>query len=177
VADRQGEITTLYNLARAQRNVGDLNDARSNIESSLKLIELLRAKIASRSLRASYLSTVYQHYEFYIDLLMRLHKQHPDDKLDRLALEISERARARTLVESLHESRKEINRGVDIALLAEEQRIREELNSLAERQMRLLNGISAPEQVAKAEKEIERLLPNTTTSRPKSRISHRTMPH
>ena len=48
-----------------------------NVESALKIIESQRAMVVSRELRSTYFATVYGCYEFYVDLLMRLHKQEP----------------------------------------------------------------------------------------------------
>jgi CHAT domain-containing protein len=158
VTDRRGEISTLYNIARAERNLGNLTEARNRIEKSLVLIENLRTKVMSPSLRISYVDTVYQHYEFYIDLLMRMNRRDPTGGYGILALEANEHARARTLLENLIEARTDIRQGVDPQLLAEETRLRQQLNQKAEFQMRLLSGKHTPEQAASIKKEIEILL-------------------
>jgi CHAT domain-containing protein len=158
VADRRGEVLTLFNIARAERDMGHLAEARTYIEKSLDLIENLRTKVASPSLRISYLETVYQHYEFYVDLLMRMHRQEPSAGYEALALEANEHARARTLLENLIEARTDIRQGVDPELLAEESRIRQQLNQKAEQQTRLLSGKSTPEQATAIKKEVELLL-------------------
>jgi CHAT domain-containing protein/predicted negative regulator of RcsB-dependent stress response len=158
VAERRGEVITLFNIARAERDLERLADARSHIEKSLDLIEYLRTKVASPSLRISYLETVYQHYEFYIDLLMRMHRQNPAAGYERLALEANEHARARTLLENLVEARTDIRQGVDPELLAGENRIRQQLNQKAEQQTRMLSGKPTPEQASAIKKEVELLL-------------------
>lgn len=158
VADRRGEVITLFNLARAERDLGQMAAARAHIEKSLDLIEHLRTKVASPSLRISYLETVYQHYEFYVDLLMRLHRQEPSAGYEILALEANEHARARTLLENLIEARTDIRQGVDSELLAEEGRIRQQLNQKAEQQTRLLSGKFTPERANAIKKEVELLL-------------------
>jgi CHAT domain-containing protein/tetratricopeptide (TPR) repeat protein len=157
-ADRRGEVTTLFNVARAERELGRLADARAHIEKSLELIEHLRTKVASPSLRISYLETVYQHYEFYIDLLMRMHRRDPSAGYDALALEANEHAHARTLLESLIESHTDIRQGVAPDLLAEEGQVRKQLNRKIEQQMHMLSGGVAPEQEAAIKKEVEALL-------------------
>lgn len=158
VADRRGEVITLFNIARAERELGRLPDARAHIEKSLDLIERLRTKVAGPSLRISYLETVYQHYEFYVDLLMRLHRQEPSAGYEALALEANEHARARSLLENLIEAHTDIHQGVDPRLLAEESRVRQQLNQKVEQQMRLLSGRPTPEQEATINKEVESLL-------------------
>jgi CHAT domain-containing protein len=157
VADRRGEVLTLYEIARAERDSLNLTRARAEIEKSLKLIDELRTKVFSPSLRISYLETVYQHYEFYIDLLMRLHRQDPAAGYNFLALEANERARARTLLEILNEARTDIRKDVDQELLREESRLQQQLNQKAE-QIRLLSGRHSAEQLAASKKELDNLL-------------------
>lgn len=158
VTDRRGEILTLYSLARTERNLGRLTEARTHIEKSLKLIESLRTKVVSPALRISYVSTVYQHYEFYIDLLMRLDRQNPGAGYNLLALEVNEHARAKTLLENLSAARLNIRRGVDAELLAKEDQLQQRLNQKAEQQMRLLSGKGNPQQAMALKEEIEVLL-------------------
>jgi CHAT domain-containing protein/tetratricopeptide (TPR) repeat protein len=158
VADSRGEVIALFNIARAERELGRLAEARTHIEKSLDLIESLRTKVAGPSLRISYLETVYQHYEFYVDLLMRMHGRDPSARYDALALEAQEHARARTLLESLSEARADIRQGVDPRLLTEERRVRQQLNQKAELQTRLLSARHTPEQEAAIGQEVEALL-------------------
>ena len=44
-----------------------------HVESALKIIEPLRAKVVSQELRSSYFATAQGFYEFYVDLLMQMH--------------------------------------------------------------------------------------------------------
>jgi len=157
-ADRRGEIQTLYSIARAKRDVGRLTEARNDIERSLELIENLRTKVVSPSLRISYLATVYQHYEFYVDLLMRMHRQDPVAGYGVLALEVNDHARARALLENLIVAHTDIRQGVDPRLLAEESQVRQQLNQKANQQTRLLSGRYTPEQETTIKKEVESLL-------------------
>ena len=95
VGDRSGEALTLYNMACVKREQNNLTEALNDIESSLKIIENLRTNIASPELRSSYFATMQEYYEFYIDLLMQLHKTNPNSGYDIKVSEASERARTR----------------------------------------------------------------------------------
>ena len=75
--DRVGEALALHNTARAERSRGHLTEARSQLEEALKIIESLRTKVASQELRSSYFASERHRYDFYIDLLMQMHKQRP----------------------------------------------------------------------------------------------------
>ena len=135
---RTGEANTLRNIAIIERDRGNLVEARKQIESALVIIESLRTKIASRELRASYFATMHEYYEFYIDILMRLHKQQPSAGHDGAALQASERARARSLLETLAEANADIRQGVDTKLLERERTLQQRLNAKAEEQTKLL---------------------------------------
>lgn len=158
VADRRREVETLMNLASVKRDLGRLDDARRDIERSLDLIEKLRTKVFSPSLRISYLETVYRHYEFYVDLLMRMHERDRSSGYATLALEVNEHARARTLLENLNAARTDIRQGVDSQLLEDERRIQQQLNEKAEQQTRLLSSRTQPEREAAIRQELESLL-------------------
>lgn len=94
VGDRQGEAVALLGLARAERDRGRVDRAVLLVERALSLVESLRGAAPGPALRTSYLASRYEHYEMAIDLRMRLHDPGR-------ALEASEQARARTLLEGL----------------------------------------------------------------------------
>jgi CHAT domain-containing protein/tetratricopeptide (TPR) repeat protein len=155
--DRRGEISILYNIARLERDLGDLMAARHDIEGSLDLIENLRAKVTSPGQRISFVDTVYQHYEFYLDVLMQLDRANPAAGYATLALEVNEHARARTLLENLNASRIQIRQGVEPELLDQEELLQRQLNEKAERQMRLLSEKHSAEQADLMQKEVDLL--------------------
>ena len=99
---------------------------------------------------APYLATSQNAYQFYIDLLMRLHRLSPSEGHDAAALEVSERARARSLLELLAEARVDIRRGADAALLTRERELTQQLNAKAQR----LTQRNTPEQLAALNQEI-----------------------
>lgn len=103
--NRAGEAAALSSLAAVARDGGNLDEARGHIEATLGIVETLRGNVARRELRSSYTATFHGYYEFYIDLLMRLHRERPLGGFDAAALLASERARARGLLELLNEAR------------------------------------------------------------------------
>ena len=107
------------------RDRDDLVEARTRIEAALDIIESLRTKIASQELRASYFASAQQYFETYIDLLMQLHNRQPNGGHDGRALQASERARARSLLEMLTEAAAHIREGVDPDLLERERTVQQ----------------------------------------------------
>jgi CHAT domain-containing protein/tetratricopeptide (TPR) repeat protein len=154
VGDPNGEATTLLGIARVEQERGNLTQARQTIEQAVGLIESLRTNIAGQELRSSYLANRHGFFESYIDVLMQMHKQNPAAAFDAVALAVSERARARSLLELLKESRADIRQGVDGSLLDRERSLQQRLNARAAAQVRLLNRKHTPEQAAAAAREI-----------------------
>ncbi|HAT12587.1 MAG TPA: hypothetical protein DCS91_02360, partial [Microcoleaceae bacterium UBA11344] len=99
----------------------------------------LRTKIASPELRTSYFATVQNYYEFYIDLLMQLHKTHPKSGYDIKALEASERSRARSLLELLQETHANIREGISPDLLQQERSVQQQLNAIEKQRIQELS--------------------------------------
>jgi CHAT domain-containing protein/predicted negative regulator of RcsB-dependent stress response len=154
VGDRNGEATTLLGIARVEQTRGNLTQARQPIEQAVGLIESLRTNIVSQELRASYFASRHEFFESYIDVLMQMHKQNLAAAFDAAALAVSERARARSLLELLKESRADIHQGVDSSLLERERSLQQRLNARAAEQARLLNRKHTPEQADAIAKEI-----------------------
>jgi CHAT domain-containing protein len=154
VGDRDGEGDTLLGIARVEQKRGNLTQARQTIEQAVDMIESLRANTNSQELRASYFASRHVLFEFYIDVLMQMHKQNPAGAFDAVALTVSERAQARSLMELLKESRADIRQGVDSSLLERERSLQQRLNGKAAMQTRLLNRKHTPEQADAAAKEI-----------------------
>ncbi len=158
VRDRHGEAATLYALATVDRDRGELLKARAHIEKAIEIIESLRAKVTGVELRTSYLAAHQNYYELYIDLLMRLHEQSPAAGYDEAALQASERARARALLESLAEARADIRQGVSPELLERERSLARQLNAKDERRLRLNSVKPKPPEAEAADREVEALL-------------------
>lgn len=92
---------TLYNLAVAQRDLSQLDEAKASIEEAIAYIEFLRTRSGQQENRESFFAGKRFYYEFHIGLLMRLHEQRPAAGHDTEALRASERARGRSLLDLL----------------------------------------------------------------------------
>jgi CHAT domain-containing protein/predicted negative regulator of RcsB-dependent stress response len=154
VGDPNGEADTLLGVAQLEQKRGNLTQARQIIEQAVGLIESLSANIAGQALRASYFASRHEFFESYIDVLMQMSKQNPAAAFDAVALAVSERARARSLLELLKEARADIRQGVDSSLLERERSLQQQLNTKAAAQVSLLNRKHTPEQAESAAKEI-----------------------
>jgi CHAT domain-containing protein/Flp pilus assembly protein TadD len=157
VQDIGGEAAALYRAALVYDALGQLSAARGCMEVVIEFIESQRAALVSQELRTSYFSTKQRYYEYYIRLLMRQHEQDTGKGYDAAALQISERARARSLLELLVANRVDIRQGADPALLARERELRDQLNAKAAAQTRLLGSKKTEAQAAALTSEIAAL--------------------
>ncbi|KOR38618.1 CHAT domain-containing protein [Planktothricoides sp. FACHB-1370] len=158
VGDISGEANILGNLALLKRSQGKLTEAKADIEAAIKIIEDLRRKIASEKLRQSYFAGKQDVYEFYIDLLMELHQQNPDSGYDAEAFHISERSRARTLLELLTEATVDIRAGVHPNLLAEEQHLNQQLSAQEKQRQNLVSRNYTKSDLDQIKAEIDQTL-------------------
>ena len=115
------EVYALYWIARSERERGNLREARAKIEAALSKIEKLRSRFYQPDLRTAGFTRAQDFYELEIDLLMRLAESQPDknaqDKDEiHTALEVSEQARARTMLDLLAEAKIDIRQGISSEL-------------------------------------------------------------
>jgi CHAT domain-containing protein/Flp pilus assembly protein TadD len=130
-------ISTLYNIALANRDLGDLEDALSYIKQSIKIIEDLRANVASPDFRTSYFAGVSKQYALCVDILMQLDRQRPGQGFAAAALLMNENARARSLIDMLTEAGADIRQDATPELLEQERKLLRLIRSQAQYQMEI----------------------------------------
>jgi CHAT domain-containing protein/Tfp pilus assembly protein PilF len=147
---RQADITLA--LARVARGSGHLDDALAEVRSALDLVESARSRVVSQDLRASFSAARHDFYDLLIDTLMAR-------DLTAEALQASERARARILLEVLHESETDARQGADPGLVKRERSLRDEINTRESRRIELLKKNKPdPASLAEAQRGIEEAL-------------------
>ncbi|MFN7964951.1 MAG: CHAT domain-containing protein [Acidobacteriota bacterium] len=127
-----------FRLARADR-VGALADA----EQALQIAESLRSKFVRQEHRASYFESRQRMYALKIEILLRDGDDANQSDIA-TAFETAERARARSLLDTLAESRVDLRGGVDPALLERERSLRRRVNYKSSELDRLLQGTLDP---------------------------------
>jgi CHAT domain-containing protein/tetratricopeptide (TPR) repeat protein len=157
IGDRTGEVETRVALSRLERRRGRAAAAWSQVERALAGIESLRREVDVPELRATFLASQQQAFELAIALQMDLHRREPEAGHHRLAFSLSERARARSLLELLHEARAEIREGVDPALRERERLLGHRLRANARRE-RDLPADAVEERRRDVERERQELL-------------------
>lgn len=97
--DRSGRAYALANRAEASIRRDDLRSAIGDLDQALTLHEDLRSETGSPAIRATYLETVYDHFQRYIDLAMELETREAGKGWIVKALDAVERSRARSLLD------------------------------------------------------------------------------
>jgi CHAT domain-containing protein/Tfp pilus assembly protein PilF len=133
VGDRMGEAAVLYGLAQVEYRQGQLTAALRHLEVSLNLIESSRTEASNPQFRTTFFASVVNYYQFTIKVLMALHKKEPSAGYAAVALQMSERARARSLLDLLAEAHADLKKGVPVPLLDHEKILRQEINLAVDR--------------------------------------------
>jgi CHAT domain-containing protein len=154
IGDLNAAANYLEGRAEVQQKLGNLAEARKDVEESLSLIETVRARSGSQTLKASYLASKEKAYELYVDVLMQLHAKDPSARHDAEALQASERGRARSLLEMLNEAPADIEQGVGADLVKREREIRQAINAKAQRQIQLTAQNGSRQEIEAFGKEI-----------------------
>jgi CHAT domain-containing protein/Tfp pilus assembly protein PilF len=124
---RVAEQRSLMALAAAELASNALEAARDHATRAIEIAESIRSSVAGPDQRTAYIGQFHDTYAQLIDALMRLDRGRPSDGFVQQAFEVSERARARTLIDLIGESRSNIREGVDPALALREQALRARL--------------------------------------------------
>ena len=155
MSDPRCQAAVLYEQSRLGARQGRLEEALEAIARSLSITEGLRTTLPSADLRQSYFAEVQDHYDWCIELLLQLHQRKPVRRFDLQALEVSERARARGLVELLSSAQAEATSGVDPQLLARRLRLDSRSRELMAGRLRLRQTGSAGAEQAAALADLE----------------------
>ncbi|HYN19589.1 MAG TPA: CHAT domain-containing protein [Thermoanaerobaculia bacterium] len=151
-------VEVLTSQARAERMLDRTVEARARAEEALRIVETLRTTESDPDLRASFLAAQRAAFEIEIDLLMELERRNPGQGFAQEALAVSERARARSLLDLLQEAQADVREGVDPLLRNRERGLLVRLNAKADQQAVLMSRPVSVERRRAAEEEIESVL-------------------
>ena len=155
--DRVGEAEALQTLASTEHSLRLAKAARSHAEEAVAQVEKLRTSFVSLDLRAAFLATQRRAYTLQIDLLMEQHDADRSGGFDRAAFAMSERARARSLLDVLYSGNAVRTRStVPAELLEQRQSLRFRLSAKADQQVRQRS--TGGEKTETQQREIETLL-------------------
>ncbi len=155
--ERPGEREALSTLAAVERDRGNLDEALRYAQRSVDLDEAMRSEITSPELRTTFAAAEQDKYELLIDVLQRQHRIDSSGGHDAAALEVSERARARALLDSLLDARVDLREGIEPALLDRERSLQRQLTDAAAAVSKLFGNRGRDEALATAAAQVDRL--------------------
>ncbi|HVR09473.1 MAG TPA: CHAT domain-containing tetratricopeptide repeat protein, partial [Thermoanaerobaculia bacterium] len=137
VGDPRVTATTLLSLARLKEKLDDRVAALQAIEEAARLVESVRTQIPGQQLEASYLALNRGYYEYYLGLLLGAGASQLEPDSVALALQVSERSRARSLLDLLAMAKIDIRRGIVPELKAREEELFSRLSTIQSELIRL----------------------------------------
>ena len=99
-------------LAETARRRGDLNGSLGRLRAAIEALEAMRSRLPAPDLRAGFVQENWRVYEDAVYVLSLLHQRDPSRGYDREAFHVAERGRARSLLDTLAESKARITKGL-----------------------------------------------------------------
>ncbi|MDX6500806.1 MAG: hypothetical protein QOG23_4066 [Blastocatellia bacterium] len=131
--------------------------AGKHLKRSITLTEQLRENASSKDLRSSFLASVHDRYETYVEWLMLGQAAQHNEKLAIEAFEASEAGRARSLLDSLRDYQREMRQVSDPSLLVTEELLQQQEQKLMDEQTKLLSAGSAATARSRVEGELREI--------------------
>lgn len=152
--DPVGQAETLTSLATVERALDRLEDALAHASKAISLVESVRTTVADPELRASFMASRRLAFDLAMGLRMDLERRQPGKGHAEAALALSERARARSLLDLLQEARNDIRQGIPPELRERETSLAYQLR----RKARELRASVKEEKRAQLQRELTDLL-------------------
>ena len=139
-SDYTNEAALRFGLGKLALQQGRLERAAENLRRSIELTERLRENATSKELRSSFLHSVHDRYETYVEWLMTRYARDRNQQYAIEAFEAAEAGRARALLDSLYGYQRELRQPSDPVLLLEEEELQKKEQRLVDDRTSLLSG-------------------------------------
>jgi CHAT domain-containing protein len=140
-SDYTNEAALRFGLGKLALQQGRMDQAEEHLRRSIDLTERLRENASSKELRSSFLASVHDRYETYVEWLMTRYDRGRNQQYAVQAFEAAEAGRARSLLDSLYGYQRELRQPSDPLLVLEEEKLQnKELQLVDERDMLLNHG-------------------------------------
>ena len=161
IQDRAATSETLICIATLYAAKGQTGVALETASKAIQITDNLDVQIDNSQLKATYFSSVYNRYELIINLLMRMAEEKSDEGFSVQALQASEKARARSLLETMQLSVANFTRDAPPQMVQREKQLSNDLNTKRNRLTELLSANAGKDEEKTAEgeaREVEREL-------------------
>lgn len=142
-----------FNKADLHYRRNNFKEAIADIERSIEFLEQFRDSISGQELRTTFFARSRKIYELYIEILLQIGGEQQLAK----ALTLSERARARTLLETLLIAQADISRGINLELREQERALKGKITDLSQQQVKLTIRKAPKEVIASIAEQMSRI--------------------
>ncbi|MGI8640522.1 MAG: CHAT domain-containing protein [Pyrinomonadaceae bacterium] len=157
IINKFNEAHTLFNLAELDKLENKYESSLKQIKQSIEITESLSSDVLNAKLKRTYFSSVFDRYELYINLLMKMHRQFPEKGFDIQALQASEKSRARSMLETLRLSEANFTKDANPETVKREKEIRNLLNAKADKLIDALSSNAGKAEIDKLSGDINEL--------------------
>jgi CHAT domain-containing protein/Tfp pilus assembly protein PilF len=148
----KAHVNALLSLAYLARQEHNTEAAAQKFEEAFHFLDQQLTNLGGDQTVRSHFRAKYEtNFKDYIDLLIS------EEKQPEMAFNVSERSRARTLVELLESARVDVRHGCDPQLLRQERRLREAISTKSSYRLELLNEPDGETYLKALEKQIKEL--------------------
>ena len=153
-SDYANEAASRFGLGKLALQQGQLDKAAEHLRRSIDLTERLRENASSKDLRSSFLASVHDRYETYVEWLMTRYTRDRSQQYAVAAFEAAESGRARSLLDSLSGYQRELRKPSDPTLLVEEEKLQQAEMKFVDDRMRLLSHGGTEKEKADVEQKL-----------------------
>ena len=157
VRDKFAEADTLFNLAMLDRLENRNESGLRLAKNSIEITESLYSEVLNTKLKSAYLSGVFERYELYIRLLMKMDRKAPNQNYAIQALQAAEKSRSRSMLETLSLAEINFAKDADPEIIKQEKETRNLLNTKADKLTDLLSKNTENAEIEKLDREIREL--------------------
>jgi CHAT domain-containing protein len=147
----------LFRLSKLNAQELRLEQAAEQIRQSVDLTETLYTDLLNSKLKRAFLSSTFERYEHFINLLMEMKNKTSNEKYVIEALQTAEKSRARMLLENLSLAEANFTKDADPETVRREKEIRILLNTKADKLTDLLSSKAEKAETDKISGEISEL--------------------
>ncbi|MEO6589637.1 MAG: CHAT domain-containing tetratricopeptide repeat protein [Pyrinomonadaceae bacterium] len=148
---------SLFNYAKINLIENNRQQALEKVDESISITDDLYSEVNNTNLKRSFLSSVFDRYELYINILMKMQRENLDKDFALRAFQAAENSRARVLLENLSLSDANFKMDADMETFQREKEIRVLLNAKADKLTDLLSQNAIKDQTEKISNEINEL--------------------
>lgn len=152
-----GQSENLCNIATIKTIQNKVADAKKIVEECLLLTDKITDQTANSKLKRIYFSNVFDRYELYINLLMKMSKDSLSENYTIEALQIAEKSRARFMLENLSLAEANFTKDAAPETVRREKEIRVLINAKADKLTDLLSRNAEKNETDKISGEISEL--------------------